>query len=169
MTDDSLEEIAAEFMKAARRFVAVVDGVESGPTSAFLMQVQASLVELYGLALRMPLPDPETDTEVEHPAFPTGVSFEAVATKLGTSDRYWEIFDPTTQDEPVAGSLADDITDVYKDMKEGLMIAEQGGAASESVFTWRLLFESHWGYHALDALRAIYWLSSRHGWENSRP
>ena len=54
-------------------------------------------------------------------------------------------------------SLADDLADIYRDVKNGL-VAEQAGAAArpnDVLWTWRFAFESHWATHAADALRAL--------------
>lgn len=52
------------------------------------------------------------------------------------------------------GSLGDDIADIYRDLMEGLDLHQQGHLES-ACFYWALLYRSHWGQHAVEALNAI--------------
>ena len=61
----------------------------------------------------------------------------------------------------VTGSLADDIADVYRDLRTGLR-KWQRGESGGALWEWRFNFEAHWGQHADDALRAIHSLSAWH-------
>jgi len=75
--------------------------------------------------------------------------------KLGDWDLYWQIFDPTTDSEAVAGSLAD----IYRDIADGLRTHKTDVALQQdAIFSWRLLYYSHWGQHAMRALYAIHFL-----------
>lgn len=79
--------------------------------------------------------------------------------KLGEWDLYWEVFDPTKDSEAIRGSLADDIADVYRDIKEGLGCQDLDLALQgDAIWEWRVGFYSHWGKHAIDALRTIHFL-----------
>jgi hypothetical protein len=88
--------------------------------------------------------------------------YDALTEKFEKWDKYWEIFDPTQQEEPVSGSLADDLTDIFRDLQKGLAISERGASVSEVLWEWRFSFKFHWGRHAMDALRAIHWLIFDH-------
>jgi hypothetical protein len=69
---------------------------------------------------------------------------------------YWEVFDGLEQlpDDPVCGDLADDVRDIYVNVKEGLALYD-AGHADEAVWHWRLML-SHWGHHATGAIRALH-------------
>ena len=72
-------------------------------------------------------------------------------------DRYWQVFDPTEDDEAVFGTLADDIADIYRDLKEGLVLIEAHEVPPEDIiWNWRFSFYSHWGKHAMDALLTVH-------------
>jgi hypothetical protein len=73
---------------------------------------------------------------------------------------YWKVFDPYEQEPPVAGSLSDDLLDVYRDVGEGLALWESGQDAN-AIWEWRFSFESHWGARAIDAMRALHRSCSR--------
>lgn len=57
-------------------------------------------------------------------------------------------------DNPVMGDLVDDIYDISNDLKTGYEFYDKG-MMHQAVFVWRLLFISHWGEHAAQALYAI--------------
>jgi hypothetical protein len=57
------------------------------------------------------------------------------------------------------GDLADDLADIYRDIKPGLRAwdTEEEGYLDEVVFDWKLPhFGSHWGIHAVGAMRALH-------------
>ncbi|MGA2003288.1 MAG: DUF5063 domain-containing protein [Terriglobales bacterium] len=88
-----------------------------------------------------------------------GGLYELLKAKLGEWDLYWEVFDPTKDSEAIRGSLADDIADVYRDIKEGLGCQDLDLALQgDAIWEWRVGFYSHWGKHAIDALRTIHFL-----------
>ena len=52
----------------------------------------------------------------------------------------------------------DDLSDVYFDLKEGLNIWDNGSsdAMAEAIWVWRFGYQTHWGYHLMDALRTTH-------------
>jgi hypothetical protein len=55
----------------------------------------------------------------------------------------------------VGASLADDILDIYKDVKNGIILYEKNDHI-EAVSEWKSSFDIHWGNHAVDAIRALH-------------
>ncbi len=79
--------------------------------------------------------------------------------RLGTNDSYWMEFDVALDGQSMTGSLADDLTDIYCDLKSGLSILdEEPGLAVDN---WRSSFKIHWGQHLVDASRHLYELDTR--------
>jgi hypothetical protein len=73
---------------------------------------------------------------------------------LADRDGYFLEFD-RHQDgvEAMTGSLADDLTDIYCELKHGLRAFDSNpGRALE---TWFLGYECHWGQHLVDAERHL--------------
>lgn len=70
-------------------------------------------------------------------------------------DLYWDVFDPLQEESPVLNTLSDDLSDIYRDLKEGLILYETGRVA-EAVWQWRFDFDIHWGSHLTGAQRAIH-------------
>ena len=75
---------------------------------------------------------------------------------------YGEVFDPLTipSEEPVIGSIADDIIDIYRDVVTGLRAYRLGDLANAR-WEWAFNFAHHWGEHATGAIRALHaWLAA---------
>ena len=76
---------------------------------------------------------------------------------LGADDWYWTVA-PFIKEVPqlLTGSLADDLTSVYHDLKRGLDYLRAGEPEPDVIWEWRLGFWSHWGQHAVNAVRIIH-------------
>ncbi len=168
---DEYNEAAQQFRTAAERYCAIVDAEASFDKTEFLLQVYRVLPDIVAEAVR--LPEIMTDDNDEDGDINLGITaqdvpvkkeidewaklYESLKKKFGDSNLYWQVFDPTKIEEPIYGSLADDIADIYGDLKKGLVLVEQGTeAAGEIIWKWRFGFYSHWGHHALDALRTLH-------------
>ena len=72
---------------------------------------------------------------------------------LGERDAYWLEFDRVGDTHSMTGSLADDLTDIYCELKHGLrLVAEQ---PKEAVESWLTGYDRHWGRHLSDAQRHL--------------
>jgi hypothetical protein len=78
--------------------------------------------------------------------------YESLKKTLAPNDIYWTIWESWKDGEPLHGSLADDIADIYRDLKDGSGENE----VRDKVWEWRFSFYSHWGKHAAGALRSIH-------------
>lgn len=82
---------------------------------------------------------------------------------FGAQANYWAVFDPSepvdSGEEPIYGDLADDLADIFGDVKPGLRAWATGNNAymPSVVNGWKSpLFGSHWGVHAVSAMRALH-------------
>jgi len=81
---------------------------------------------------------------------------------LGDRDGYWLEFDPGGEDHGKSGSLADDLTDIYCELKYGLTLLDaQPEDPTDACEGWRTGYRVHWGQHLVDAERHLYALQSR--------
>jgi hypothetical protein len=71
-------------------------------------------------------------------------------------------FSPTTAartDEPTQGDLADDLADIYRDLKPGLLAWHTGDDryVQDILYQWvHYGLIHHWGRHAVNAMRALH-------------
>lgn len=90
--------------------------------------------------------------------------FSRLRKGLGERDGYWMEYDSGNATNPLqmSGSLADDLTDIYFDLKSGLDLLSQ--VQSERVVRfWQRSYELHWGQHLVDAERHLYALKVQQG------
>jgi hypothetical protein len=156
---DTVERFAAEAIRFQQW---VRQGTDQGEVAA--REALLRITHLYVAALELP---PARNDE---PADPSG------AERVGDLERqevlnscrrlpfdyYGEVFNPlpVPPEEPVAGSLADDIADIYGDAIRGLR-AHQAGRRTQAIWEWGFGLQSHWGEHATGAIRALHcWLAA---------
>lgn len=73
---------------------------------------------------------------------------------------YWELFDPYHPDKPLTGSLSDDLANIYTELKTGVQLFKDN-EVNEALWHWKFGFDSHWGFHTVDALRALHYVIFR--------
>jgi Domain of unknown function (DUF5063) len=156
-------EVPAEvlaFKESAERFCAWAETPVREPGED-LHNAMAHLAELYLLALRMPGAD--SDASVED-LFVDKNNHEDVYRRFAhlPLQYYGEVFDTTVvpPEEPTVGDLADDLLDIYADVKGGLAYFVTGHPV-QAVFHWKFTWGIHWGRHATSALRAMHCFRSK--------
>jgi hypothetical protein len=71
-------------------------------------------------------------------------------------------FDGAGGEQSKTGSLADDLTDIYCELKYGLTLLDAQPEDPDEAFEgWRTGYRVHWGQHLVDAERHLYSLQSR--------
>ncbi|MBI5493680.1 MAG: DUF5063 domain-containing protein [Deltaproteobacteria bacterium] len=142
------------FASAARRWCRHVEKSAGGPcTREALTETAALLADVYQRGLRLP------DVPAGVAAAPEPAAAALAAWRpAGSWDRYQDIFDAYEDDRAVMSSLEQDVLDVYRDLKRGLARAADrtAGALQDAAWDWRAHFLSHWGRHAVAALRAVH-------------
>ena len=153
---DYSDEIA-EFTRLSREYCDWCEGPRGADERQLHYQATRHLARLYAAALE--LPDVELGDEDE--AEGCDVDDDRARVLRSFADLpfqyYREIFDPVVDkaENAVVGDLADDLTDIYIDLKRGLVILERC-TETAAVFEWRCSFGFHWGRHATSALRALH-------------
>jgi len=61
--------------------------------------------------------------------------YNSLGRKLGKLSTYWQCFNPYDE-ELVAGSLADDLADIYRDMKPGMAAYRTGRKDAIAAAAW---------------------------------
>ncbi|NSW93843.1 MAG: DUF5063 domain-containing protein [Bacteroidales bacterium] len=80
--------------------------------------------------------------------------------RFGSADAYLEAYDPKIKeaDGPVVGSIAEDMADIYQDLKNFLINYRTGTneVMNDAIWECKLNFENYWGQRLTDSLRAIH-------------
>ena len=166
----SLNAIAGAFALAAADFCLWCDGeMETCAPEALVRETRLQVASLYVAALRLPecdvlenLLDEALGCPVDTNA-PAAPELEEAATcalrrRFGRLPvgYYRGFFHPGQMgdEDPCVCDLADDLLDMYDDLRSGLWLYENGNAA-QALWEWKFSFEVHWGRHAADALYAL--------------
>jgi hypothetical protein len=111
------------------------------------------LIELLRCAIDLP----RTFCEVE-PESIGDDAYKSVYTRFGVLpfNYYSECFNPLVipPEEPVVAELADDLADIWRDVKAGLILWHEL-RVNAAAWYWCFTFETHWGHHASAALYAL--------------
>lgn len=154
------------FVNSANQFCELLEVLPSD-ADGWIEQILIALSDLYSSAHHLP------DNEISEGALDAEsyevndnewtVILDRVASILGKQRYYWEYFDPSepidADNDPVVGDLADDLSDIYRDIKPGLRAWDivDDKSLAEVVFDWKYPnFGSHWGDHALSAMRVLH-------------
>jgi hypothetical protein len=132
-----------------------------GPASEPDVEVRTALrflAGLYSAAL-----DLEAEVDWSHaPDRPSDEEWQIIYKRFrGLPVGYYsECLDPTKVpcESQGAGDIADDLADIWQDLKGGLLLHDSGNADA-AVVHWHQTFALHWGHHAASALYILdYWL-----------
>lgn len=161
------------FVSAAEAFRTAVTAAPVD-REAWLESLHQSVARLYAAGTVLPEVDIETAEDVPEKYDVDDEewknTFFQIADALAHCRWYWLVFDPTSPmestPEVVCGDLGDDIADIYRDVIPGLRAWHSGNEAcvASIVFDWNQpLLGSHWGIHAVSALRAMHFLTYMRG------
>lgn len=141
----------AAFVVEAHQFCDFIGRASSLDLVERLRHARMRLLALYEAGCMLPTVEPpegfDAGPRAETPAGWPG---------FGKFDSYWEVFDPYVEEALVAGSLSDDVLDVYLDIRQGLDLWASSAPPAAAIWEWKFGLESHWGDHAVDALRALH-------------
>ena len=80
--------------------------------------------------------------------------------KFGTADDYREVFDDKAKetDEAVVSSISENMSDIYQDIKDFLLLYQTGTneVMNDAIWECRLNFENFWGQKLVNSMRAIH-------------
>jgi Domain of unknown function (DUF5063) len=145
------------FQTLARAFCSFADGAPSANDARI---AQMLLARLYAAALELPVGIGE---EVQGEPMSLDAwqvvyeRFESLPVR-----RYSAPYQPLADgDSAAVADVAEDLADIYRDLRRGLAQYERGAHAA-AAWEWWLHFHAHWGRNALAALSAL------HAWRSQQ-
>lgn len=142
------------FTESVRAFCQWAEG-DLLPGPAQMPIVRRHLARLYAQALDLPQRDCDWGDEAAEVSYEAG---RAMFERMGALpvSYYPEIADPLDVgcNDTMMGDLADDLADMWRDLKHGLNLFDRG-QADAALFQWRDSFLTHWGNHAASALLVL--------------
>jgi hypothetical protein len=152
------ERMVQDFVAAARDYCGWLEASPVVPPEQELLTALQLLSRLYACAAW--LPEAEAPCLEKLDALPE-LPVEAIQAardrlKVFPLQYYWEVFHAVSEQpgETVCGDVVDDLVDIYKDVKEGLVLYASGDLPL-AVWHWRTTWGFHWGRHVVSALKAI--------------
>jgi hypothetical protein len=181
MSEEIMDELVfsknvIEFVTVGKEYCSIVENHAGSDTFSFITTMQKMLPLLYLKASLLPVVDEEN---VEIPEkFVSEVDYNyllnRLTEKLGKYDNYQEVFEPGMQfsENPIEASIAENICDIYQDIKDFILNYRIGSSQSMADALWecRNNFEQYWGQKLVNGLRAIHQLIySGNEWEDESP
>lgn len=163
--DSQFEEVVAmarQFCRVLEQWPALDNGDGLKRLYQVLPRLHAAVAGMNpGDAVRGRMPELPDVTELDD----RFEFFAQLRHQLGGHDSYWLEFDDCIGldarfGEGMSGSLADDLTDIYFELKRGLCLLARGEPDRVAQF-WQSGFTSHWGQHLVDAERHLYRLRAK--------
>lgn len=150
----------SELVAIARRYCELVESLQEG-YRAPLVQLNELLPRLHaamtGLGEWQEGGDCRSDSDLDQ----RFELFSRLRRLLGDLDGYWMEFDVAPDRQEMSGSLADDLTDIYWELRQGLQRLEGARDSAPTLGRWRSGFCKQWGQHVVDAERHLYALAAR--------
>lgn len=160
MQEQSPEGRFPELVATARTYCALIDQVDRLAPEQLIESIALLLPRLH--ATVRSLPKSRTDGPLQ-PLVNLETRFalfRRIRDRLGERDPYWMEYDHAVAGQAQSGSLADDLTDIYFDLRRGLQRLDEGSPSAyhRAVSEWCRSYELHWGEHLVDAERHLFHL-----------
>lgn len=153
--EDKDTEKVVSFYRAAKEYCNFINN-HSGIVYRDVSDWMVLLMNLYIHALEMSDLKIEAKDEVS--------SYVSMYEKIPSDElvppKYWVVFNPLECEEPVCGHLGDDVTDIARDLSNGIEEYEAGNI-DKAIFVWLNMLDVHWGKHTVDALKTLHELRIR--------
>jgi len=154
----------ADLTRVAKEYCAIVESFDSGAQTdvfSFIKSLSGLLPRLH-LAVEM-LADAVAGEDLVAEIDPEQrfSLYSRLHRAFGELDAYWLEFDVARDWQEKSGSLADDLADIYWELKAGLERLATDQTPLNTLRCWGAGYRLHWGQHLVDAERHLYGLRAR--------
>lgn len=159
--DLSLSKNALEMVLVANEFCLFLESAEGQSKTSIMEFAHRVLPLMYTKGSLLP------SIEVEYPEanvkFVTQEQwedlFQILREKFQEQDEFW-VIDPQyiNETEPLKASLAENLSDIYQDMKDFVMLFQKNtmAARENAIADCKTLFAEHWGYRITNSLARLH-------------
>lgn len=151
-----------EFVTVAKEFCEFLEGAEQYPRSEFITIATRIIPLLYLKASMVSRVEAEMEDEIEKVVDEMTYAHiqNVLESKLGRFNDYLEVFNQDMQrsDTPVIAYIAEDLADIYQDLKDFISAYRIGvkEIMNDAVSVVQANFELYWGQKAVNTLRALH-------------
>jgi len=156
---ETLSETLTDMADAVERYCQLIDHSDQASEN-WLEELFTLLPRLHSAVTALnggdaeDLPEPAVDLDARFDLY------SRLRKLLGERDGYWLEFDASPDQMHRSGSLADDLTDIYFDLHQGLELLDEAWP-QRAAQAWQSTYRMHWGQHLVDAERHLYALKVR--------
>lgn len=151
-----------EFVATANEFTKYAEQAPGIPGSDLIRILQRIMPLMYIKASLLPVLTPVFEEGNEK--FVTEEDYnrirEGLLSQLGSADIYFDLSDYSANEPEIMirGSLSEDISDIYQDIKNFLLLYQTGTSEvmNDAVWECRTNFETYWGQKLVNCLRALH-------------
>lgn len=143
--------VPSGFVGNVREYVALIDKSDALPVLTLLSRAADVLARIYSATWKIEPAEATEAASLKRRPSP----MQRLGSQLGPYDPYFCVFDALVQDEPVMGSLSDDLADIYLDLA-GALDELDAGRHDDAVWSWRFVLRGHAGDHLVRALPALH-------------
>ena len=157
-----------EFITISAEFCLFVEKALSIPTDELLDKLRKILSLLYLKGSLLPKPDYELNEFIETFVTEEDWSFvhDSIQKKLGSYDTYLDVqkSEQTGKQEILSLSIAEDIADIYQDIKNFVSLMNMGteDIMKDALGECQSNFDQYWGQKTVNALKAIHGILLNH-------
>ncbi len=151
-----------EFVTVAKEYCEFLEGVEQYERREFITIATRIIPLLYLKASMVPRIEAEMEDDIEKVVDEMTYAHiqNVLESKLGRFNDYLEVFNQDMQrsDTPVIAYIAEDLTDIYQDLKDFISAYRIGvkEIMNDAVSFVQANFELYWGQKAVNTLRALH-------------
>jgi len=150
-----------EFLAIAQKFCLFIEEIDKYDKKQIFEYLHKALPLLYVRGSVLPGVKPE-NFDVNEKFFTEEQwqnTFNEIRKKLQKDDVFWYLENDNPLNEPIKGSFADKLTDVYQDMKDFVILYQKPLRDAKRIALWEIieLFKAHWGFRIVNLLKVIHY------------
>jgi hypothetical protein len=140
----------------AREYCELVDNLDDYSQQDWLARIAEVLPRLHEAVGQLHVADSPVARTTEPDIDARFDLFSRIYRKIGEREGFNPEFDAQMGGQRLSGSLADDLTDIYFDVRRGLVLLdEHPDEPGVAIHDWRHSFQLHWKHHLRDAERQL--------------
>ena len=150
-----------EFLSIAQKFCLFIEEVHRYDKKEIYNSLHKALPLLYVKGSL--LPDVYVEDFGMNEKYITAENWQDVFNELrqifGNDDEYWFIENDNPLNDLVKGSISDNLTDIYQDMKDFVILYQKPMRDAKKIAVWEIKeqFMAHWGVRAVNLLKVIHY------------
>ncbi len=146
------------YLKLLEQYFELIENCSSQTKESFLIRCASLVPMLYVATQELPKSKEIRDEEIDVDRSQVNSPMARILDLLGEEAYYDEVFDPVEDCELVKANIADDLADIYLDLKSGYLKWSTGTeeGMDEALWDWAFSLECHMGDHMVDVMRPIH-------------